>query len=138
MPLIELWDHAKMMLSCRCKTVQFLIIATCFVSIYTLVLMSLDRFLAVVYPIESMTWRTEAHCRLAIAVTWAATFVVCFPIAFANGQIEVPQGSLDDEHLSSNKYCTFLNNESIPFLPKSWEARWSLLAFQVGNVMQFI
>lgn len=55
---------------CRCKIVQLLIIATAFVSIYTLVFMSLDRFLAVVYPIESMTWRTEANCRVTILVTW--------------------------------------------------------------------
>ena len=38
------------------------------VSIYTLVLMSLDRFLAVVYAVESMTWRTEANCKVAIAI----------------------------------------------------------------------
>ncbi len=56
-------------------------------SIYTLVFMSLDRFLAVVYPIESMTWRTEANCRIIIVVTWVATFAVCFPIAFAHGQV---------------------------------------------------
>lgn len=30
-----------------------------------------------------------------------------------------------------HKYCTFLNNGSIPFLPDSWGARWSILAFQV-------
>jgi allatostatin receptor len=43
--------------------VQFLIFATAYVSIYTLVFMSLDRFLAVVYPIESMTLRNENNCR---------------------------------------------------------------------------
>ncbi len=30
-----------------------------------------------------------------------------------------------------HKYCTFLNNASIPFLPG--DARWSLLAFQVSK-----
>ena len=49
---------------------QYLIIATAYVSIYTLVFMSLDRFLAVVYPIESMTLRTEANCRKAIIASW--------------------------------------------------------------------
>ena len=49
---------------------QYLIIATAYVSIYTLVFMSLDRFLAVVYPIESMTLRTESNCRKAIIATW--------------------------------------------------------------------
>ena len=49
---------------------QYLIIAMAYVSIYTLVFMSLDRFLAVVYPIESMTLRTESNCRKAIIATW--------------------------------------------------------------------
>ena len=52
----------------RCRFVQFLIYALAMVSIYTLVLMSLDRFLAVVYAVESMTWRTEANCKVAIAI----------------------------------------------------------------------
>lgn len=38
-----------------CKIVQYLIVVTSMASVYTLVLMSLDRFLAVVYPISSMT-----------------------------------------------------------------------------------
>ena len=41
----------------RCRFVQYSIYALAMVSIYTLVLMSLDRFLAVVYAVESMTWR---------------------------------------------------------------------------------
>ena len=60
----------KILAVCRCKLVQYLIIATAYVSIYTLVFMSLDRFLAVVYPIESMTLRTESNCRKAIIATW--------------------------------------------------------------------
>ena len=35
-----------------CKTVQYLIYTTNFFSIYTLILMSMDRFLAVVYPVS--------------------------------------------------------------------------------------
>ncbi len=35
-----------------CQAVQYLIYATSYVSIYTLILMSMDRFLAVVYPVS--------------------------------------------------------------------------------------
>ena len=35
-----------------CKTVQYLIYATSYVSIYTLILMSIDRFMAVVFPVS--------------------------------------------------------------------------------------
>ena len=34
-----------------CQTVQYLIYATSYVSIYTLILMSIDRFMAVVFPV---------------------------------------------------------------------------------------
>ena len=37
-----------------CKTVQYLIYTTNFFSIYTLILMSMDRFLAVVYPVRAL------------------------------------------------------------------------------------
>jgi len=53
-----------------CKIVQYLVIVTAYASVYTLVLMSLDRYLAVVHPITSMSIRTEANTYWAIAVTW--------------------------------------------------------------------
>lgn len=42
-----------------CKIVQYLIVVTAYASVYTLVLMSLDRFLAVVHPITSMSVSTS-------------------------------------------------------------------------------
>ena len=63
---------------------QYLIIATAYVSIYTLVFMSLDRFLAVVYPIESMTLRTESNCRKAIIATWEEEDGIPFFVPFAS------------------------------------------------------
>ena len=50
--------------------------------------MSIDRFLAVVFPIESMTWRTEANCRACIIGTWVFTGIICVPLGFANGELE--------------------------------------------------
>lgn len=41
-----------------------MIVVTCHASVYTLVLMSLDRFLAVVHPIRSMSLRTERNAIL--------------------------------------------------------------------------
>lgn len=55
-----------------CKIVQYLVFVTAYASVYTLVLMSLDRYLAVVHPIASMSVRTEANTYLAIAVTWVS------------------------------------------------------------------
>uniref|UniRef100_A0A182TLI8 G-protein coupled receptors family 1 profile domain-containing protein n=1 Tax=Anopheles melas TaxID=34690 RepID=A0A182TLI8_9DIPT len=47
-----------------CKFVQYMIVVTAHASAYTLVLMSLDRFLAVVHPITSMSIRTERNASL--------------------------------------------------------------------------
>ncbi|KAI9563657.1 putative allatostatin A receptor [Daphnia sinensis] len=53
-----------------CKIVQYLVIVTAYASVYTLVLMSLDRYLAVVHPFTSKSIRTKANTFWAIAVTW--------------------------------------------------------------------
>lgn len=53
-----------------CKIVQYLVIVTANASIYTLVLMSLDRYLIVVHPLSSISIRTKTKTYWAIAVTW--------------------------------------------------------------------
>ena len=47
-----------------CKLNQYLIHVAMYVSIYTLVLLSFDRYLAVVYPVESISWRTGRNTGL--------------------------------------------------------------------------
>ena len=64
-----------------CKIVQYLVIVTAYASVYTLVLMSLDRYLAVVHPITSMSIRTEANTYWAIAVTWVRRSLSRRPVA---------------------------------------------------------
>lgn len=44
--------------------VQYMIVVTCHASVYTLVLMSFDRFLAVVHPVTSMSLRTERNATM--------------------------------------------------------------------------
>lgn len=57
-----------------CKIYQFTIHVTAYVSVYTLVLMSLDRYLAVVHPIRSLTLRTQRNAMIAVVT---ATIVIC-------------------------------------------------------------
>jgi len=68
-----------------CKTVQYLIIVTAYVSVYTLVIMSVDRFLAVVYPVDSISIRTEKNTYLAIGITWIIILISCLPAFPAHG-----------------------------------------------------
>ncbi|RWS08322.1 allatostatin-A receptor-like protein [Dinothrombium tinctorium] len=62
-----------------CRIVQYFIHVCAYASIYTLVLMSLDRFLAVVHPIASMSIRTEKNAYWAIGTTWITVLVLCIP-----------------------------------------------------------
>lgn len=70
-----------------CKTVQYLIIVTAYVSVYTLVIMSVDRFLAVVYPVASISIRTERNTYWAISITWVVVLLTCLPAFPAHGLI---------------------------------------------------
>ncbi|XP_020279881.1 allatostatin-A receptor-like isoform X2 [Pseudomyrmex gracilis] len=69
-----------------CKIVQYMIIVTAYASVYTLVLMSLDRYLAVVHPIASMSWRTEIHAIRAICVMWAVILLISVPALVIHGE----------------------------------------------------
>jgi len=68
-----------------CKLVQYLIVVTALVSIYTLVLMSVARFLAIVYPIKSKSLRKESSAVKAVIVLWALVLLVCIPAFMAHG-----------------------------------------------------
>jgi len=49
---------------------QYVVHVTAHASVYTLVLMSLDRYLAVVHPIRSMTIRTRRNAVVALVFLW--------------------------------------------------------------------
>ena len=63
-----------------CKIYQYVIHVTAHASVYTLVLMSLDRYLAVVHPIRSMTVRTEQNAWIACAAAWTIICAVNAPM----------------------------------------------------------
>ncbi|XP_049799797.1 allatostatin-A receptor-like [Schistocerca nitens] len=67
--------------------VQYLIVVTCYASVYTLVLMSFDRYLAVVHPVSSMGLRTQRHALSAIAVTWVVILAACAPVYTSHGVV---------------------------------------------------
>ncbi len=72
-----------------CKLVQYLVHASVYGSVYTLVLLSLDRYLAVVYPVRSISLRTVWHTAVAIVVTWAVVLCACVPMLFVFGAQDI-------------------------------------------------
>lgn len=72
-----------------CKIVQYLVVVTAYASVYTLVLMSFDRYLAVVHPITSISIRTKANTFRAILILWLIILIACFPLLLAHGLVSI-------------------------------------------------
>ncbi|XP_070183833.1 allatostatin-A receptor-like [Littorina saxatilis] len=68
-----------------CRVVQYLIYVSAYGSVYTLVLMSVDRYLAVVHAIRSINIRTEYNTWLAVGVVWAVIMLSNIPLLFEYG-----------------------------------------------------
>lgn len=98
-----------------CKVVQYFLHVCAYASVYTLVLMSLDRFLAVVVPVASMSIRTERNTYMAIVVVWSVIVVSCFPVYMSHGRFEYTYA------LEQHSACTFLPTEA-----------YNLMAFQIS------
>jgi allatostatin A receptor len=88
-----------------CKCVQYLIIVTAYISIYTLVLMSVDRFLAVCFPVSRI--RSEKNTLISIGCIWAVVLFINMPVFSAHGLVEYTD---QDRNLTS---CTFIENNDI-------------------------
>ncbi|XP_055846182.1 allatostatin-A receptor-like isoform X2 [Episyrphus balteatus] len=99
-----------------CKFVQYMIVVTCHCSVYTLVLMSFDRFLAVVHPVTSMSLRTERNAMLAICLAWILIVTTATPVALAH--------AVRIYKFKGHNYtaCVFSTEEGV----------WSLVGFQVS------
>jgi len=78
--MVYYWPYGRFW----CRSVQYLIVVTAFASIYTLVLMSIDRFLAVVHPIRSRMMRTENITLIAIVTLWIVVLVISMPVFFTH------------------------------------------------------
>ncbi|KAH8340299.1 hypothetical protein KR074_007375 [Drosophila pseudoananassae] len=99
-----------------CKFVQYMIVVTCHCSVYTLVLMSFDRFLAVVHPVTSMSLRTERNATLAIMCAWVTIVTTAIPVALSHS-VRIYQ-----YHGAAGTACVFSTDEEV----------WSLVGFQVS------
>ena len=62
-----------------CKVTNTLMYLSAYVSIYILVLMSIDRFLGVVLAMKSTKYRTERNAHLAVVVVWLIGIIFSSP-----------------------------------------------------------
>ena len=94
-----------------CQIYQYGIYVNAYASVYTLVLMSADRYLAVVHPIRSMSWRSPRNACLAAFVVWIVALLSNAPLI---GEIKVLVGMSDNE-----TYCEvakFYDEEDVSWL----------------------
>ena len=106
-----------------CKIFFTISYHTSLVSVYTLVLISIDRCLAILYPIRSIKWRTNTNLLVAIICTWTILLIFCTPIFFSHSEIIVPW--------NNNSYCVFMENCKIDIFPQSWGWRWNEFRFKI-------
>lgn len=76
--------------SVMCKVYQYTIYVSAYASVYTLVLMSLDRYLAVVHPLVSKPWRTRRNSQILVASVWAIFLLVHIPLIVYSDVIVAP------------------------------------------------
>ena len=84
-----------------CRLFQYINYVTCYGSVITLILLSLDRYLAVVYPVKSISWRTVCNTTMIIIVTWIITLAVCSPILWIHKAIDL-------EYVNRNTVCRYV------------------------------
>ncbi|XP_063446726.1 allatostatin-A receptor-like [Mytilus trossulus] len=65
-----------------CKLSNYIFCVSATISVYTLVLMSLDRYLAIVHPITSTQFRTKKNFNLVVFITWLIVYGSYLPVIF--------------------------------------------------------
>jgi allatostatin A receptor len=126
-----------------CKLVQFLTYSTAYISIYTLVLMSLDRFLAVCYPVSRM--RNERNTVISIVIIWIGVLLVNVPALYAHGlNVDETDGSskcgfnTDNETLSWSSFhiMMFISSYLLPLILISGLYLFMLMRLWRSNLTQ--
>uniref|UniRef100_A0A8C3S745 G-protein coupled receptors family 1 profile domain-containing protein n=1 Tax=Chelydra serpentina TaxID=8475 RepID=A0A8C3S745_CHESE len=80
-----------------CKWVHYLAMATMLVSIFTLVAMSVDRYIAVVHAKRSPCIRSKRNASLGVGIIWLLSLLIAIPVAqhqaLMSGHRQAPNSS---------------------------------------------
>ncbi|XP_028595418.1 galanin receptor type 1-like [Podarcis muralis] len=89
-----------------CKWVHYLVMTTMLVSIFTLVAMSVDRYIAVVHAKRSLCIRSKRNATLGVGVIWLLSLLIAIPVAqhqaLMRGHRQAPNSSFCWEHWADN------------------------------------
>uniref|UniRef100_A0A8B9ST86 G-protein coupled receptors family 1 profile domain-containing protein n=1 Tax=Anas platyrhynchos TaxID=8839 RepID=A0A8B9ST86_ANAPL len=82
-----------------CKAVHFLIYLTMYASSFTLAAVSIDRYLAIRYPLKSRDLRTTRNAGVAIIVIWSLSLLFAGPYLSYYQIVPLPRGAHLRPHL---------------------------------------
>uniref|UniRef100_A0AAY3ZXB4 G-protein coupled receptors family 1 profile domain-containing protein n=1 Tax=Denticeps clupeoides TaxID=299321 RepID=A0AAY3ZXB4_9TELE len=104
-----------------CRAVHFVIYLTMYASIFTLAAVSLDRYLAIRYPLRSREMRTPKNALTTIAVLWGLSLVFSGPYLSYYQQMDLDGTTVcipawDIHHRRVMDVCTFVFGYLIPVL----------------------
>lgn len=115
-----------------CKASAGLVIFNLYTSIFFLTALSIDRYLAIVHPVQSRRFRTVAYARITCVVVWVFAFVLSMPTALTR----------DVHHLAyhNNTVCAILhpkaeNKERLNELLLAISLMKSLLGFLIPFII---
>ncbi|XP_078610563.1 allatostatin-A receptor-like isoform X1 [Branchiostoma floridae x Branchiostoma japonicum] len=63
-----------------CKVMHYSTYVSCLLSIYTMVVMSIDRYLAIVYPLSSVRYRRVRYAGMVVGAMWPIMLVSMIPV----------------------------------------------------------
>ncbi|KAM8881877.1 type-1 angiotensin II receptor [Synchiropus picturatus] len=111
-----------------CKASAGLIIFNLYTSIFFLTALSIDRYLAIVHPVQSRRFRTVAYARITCVVIWLFAFVLSVPTAMTR-----------DVHIIENKtVCAILHPTIQSPRMKELLLALSLMKSLLGFLVPFI
>uniref|UniRef100_A0A8D0GTD7 Galanin receptor 2 n=1 Tax=Sphenodon punctatus TaxID=8508 RepID=A0A8D0GTD7_SPHPU len=104
-----------------CKAVHFFIYLTMYASSFTLTTVSLDRYLAIRYPLHSRELRTPRNALMAIGLIWGLSFIFSGPYLSYYQEFQVANVSVCHPiwNIPQRKVmdlCTFIFSYVIPVL----------------------
>lgn len=114
-----------------CKIFYILTSINWFTSVFTLTVMSADRYMAVCHPIKSMRYRTPLLSRVVCICVWTASLLVMLPIVLYATTVEGPPGRVS---------CTLSWPEGQPISPDKafiWYALLLGFAIPVALIIVF-
>ncbi|XP_006869730.1 PREDICTED: galanin receptor type 2 [Chrysochloris asiatica] len=107
--------------SLLCKAVHFLIFLTMHASSFTLAAVSLDRYLAIRYPLHSRELRTPRNALAAIGFIWGLSLLFSGPYLSYYGQLQLANLTVCHPVWSASRrramdLCTFIFSYLLPLL----------------------